>query len=126
MRKNLIALLLILAALLGSLGELNGWLLPTLSWPFTVSREIPLLNCAGDEVPYLVVDGRVHWFGWLCMLLMLFAGAYLLVRRETSLRLPPEYAKQVERFKKIKRGYWSLIALGVIMLLRIKKRKVLI
>jgi microcin C transport system permease protein len=117
MRKNLIALLLILAALLGSLGELNGWLLPTLSWPFTVSREIPLLNCAGDEVPYLVVDGRVHWFGWLCMLLLFLAGAYLLVRRETSLRLPPEYAKRVERFKKIKRGYWSLIALGVIMLL---------
>ena len=38
MSKNLIALLMILAALLGALGEWNGWLLPTLSWPFTVRR----------------------------------------------------------------------------------------
>lgn len=117
MTKNLIALLLILASLLGMLGELNGWLLPTLSWAFTVSREISFLRCGESLAPYLAVDGEVHWFGWFCMLVLMFAGLYLLVRRGSSLRLSPEYAKKVERFKKIKRGYWSLIIFGVIMLL---------
>ncbi len=117
MSKNLIALLLVLAALLSALGELHGWLLPTLSWPFTVSREIPCLRCSGEVMPLLAVDGSWHWFGWLGVLAMLAAGVYLLLRRSSSLRLPPEYAKQVQRFKKIRRGYWSLLAFGCIMLL---------
>ncbi len=117
MSKNLIALLLILAALMGMLGELHGWLLPTLSWPFSVSREIPLLRCSGSYAPYLEVEGSVHWFGWLCMVLLALAGLYLLVRRSSSLRLPPKYYQQLMRFRKIKRGYWSLITLGFIMLL---------
>lgn len=117
MTKNLIALLMILAALMGMLGELHGWLLPTLSWAFTVSREVPFLRCDGAYAPCFEVDGTFHWFGWLCMLLLALGGAYLLVRRRSSLRLPPKYQKQVERFRKIKRGYWSLIAFGVILLL---------
>lgn len=117
MTKNITALLLILAALLGMLGEQHGWLLPTISWPFTVSREVPVLSCSEELAPYLAVEGTVHWFGWFCMILQILAGAYLLVRRESSLRLPPKYARQVERFKKIRRGYWSLIAIGVIVLL---------
>ena len=98
MSKTLIALLLILAALLGALGEWNGWLLPTLSWPFTVSREIPILQADESLAPFLAADGKVHWFGWLCMVLLLGSGLYLLVRRSSSLRLPPKYAKRIERF----------------------------
>ncbi len=117
MTKTLIALLLILASLLGTLGELHGWLLPTISWPFTVSREVSFLHCGEEVAPYLAADEQVNWFGWLCMAVILCCGMYLLVRRSSSLRLPPKYAKQVERFKKIKRGYWSLIIFGCIMLL---------
>ncbi|MBO5683318.1 MAG: ABC transporter permease subunit [Akkermansia sp.] len=117
MSKTLIALLFILASLLGTLGELNGWLLPTLSWPFTVSREMPILQADESLSPFLAVEGKVHWFGWLCMGVLMCCGLYLLVRRSSSLRLPPKYAKRVERFKKIKRGYWSLITFGVILLL---------
>ena len=117
MSKNLIALLLILASLLGALGELNGWLLPTLSWPFTVSRDIPFLNCSEKLAPFLAAEEQVNWFGWLCMGVLMFMGLYLLVRRTSSFRLPPEYARRVERFRKIKRGYWSLMTLGVIILL---------
>ena len=117
MSKNHIALLLILAALMSALGELNGWLLPTLSWPFTVSRDVPCLSCRGELLPWLAVDGKLHWFGWLGVCLGMLAGVYLLVRRSSSLRLPPKYAQQVQRFKKIRRGYWSLIAFGCIMLL---------
>mgnify|MGYP003299618188 CR=1 FL=1 len=78
-KKNLIALLLILTAVSGSLAELYGWLLPTISWPFTVSREMNLLSLPAEACPLAAADGRVHWFGWLCMALIFAAGVYLLV-----------------------------------------------
>ncbi len=110
-KKNMLALLLLVCALLGALGELCGWLLPTLSWPFTVSREISFLGLPGDCVPLLSPDGRFHWFGWLCMLALAVAGFALWLRRPASLRLPPEYAKRIKRFRSIRRGYWSLLLL---------------
>lgn len=114
-RKNIIALVLILAACLGSLGELCGWLLPTISWPFTVSRELPFLSAPGELAPVLAVQGVVHWFGWLCMAMALLLGCYLLLRRQSSLRLAPEILRRWERFRSIRRGYWSLLALGGIL-----------
>lgn len=114
-RKNIIALVLILAACLGGLGELCGWLLPTISWPFTVSRELPFLSAPGELVPVLAVQGKLHWFGWLCMAILLMLGCYLLLRRQKSLRMAPEMRRRWERFRSIRRGYWSLLALGGIL-----------
>ena len=59
----------------------------------------------------LAVQGAFHWFGWLCMGIMLFVGCYLLLRRQDSLRLSPEMRRRWERFRSIRRGYWSLLAL---------------
>ncbi len=39
-----LAYLLVILAVLTAVGELCGLLLPTLSWPFTVSREMSMLN----------------------------------------------------------------------------------
>lgn len=111
MRKNLIAMFLISAAVLGCLAELHGWLLPTLSWPFSVSRDFPLLSLPGEYCPRLSVDGRFHWFGWLFMLLSALAGGILLLRRSDSLRLPPEVRLRWQRFRSLRRGYWSLLLL---------------
>ncbi len=110
-KKNMFALLLVMCALMGSLGELCGWLLPTLSWPFTVSHDIPFLSLPGDDVPLLARSERFHWFGWLCMFALAVAGCSLWLRSPASLRLPPEHAKRVKRFRSIKRGYWSLLIL---------------
>ncbi len=115
MRKNLTALALMLSALLGGLGELYNWLLPTLSWPFTVSRELPFLAAPERVATLLAVEGRVHWFGWLCMLMLFLAGFYLLLRRSDSLRLSPELMKRVHRFRALRRGYWSLLFLLGVM-----------
>lgn len=117
MNKNVPAMLLIAAALLGSAGELCGWLLPTLSWPFTLSREVPFLQCPSRFFPQLAVDGVCHWFGWCCMLLLLLTGVYLLLRRHDSLRLPPQFQKRLERFCHLRRGYWSLLILLGLMVL---------
>ncbi|MGN0828331.1 MAG: ABC transporter permease subunit [Akkermansia sp.] len=117
MTKNLTGLLLILAALLGVLGELHGWLLPTISWPFTLSREFECLQYPGWYTPWLEVDGRCHWFGWLCMALLALLGCIILLRSRDSLRLPPEYRKRLQRFASIRRGKWSLILLGLLLVL---------
>ena len=64
MKKRIaIALLLLLLAALGCAAELCDWLLPTISWPFTVSRERCMFSAPGDWCPPLAVDGRFHWFG---------------------------------------------------------------
>ncbi len=110
-KKNVLALLLILSSLLGALGELCGWLLPTISWPFTVSREIPFLSLPEHCLPLLSPDEQFHWFGWVCMLLLAVAGFALWLRTPASLRLPPEHAKRLKRFRSIRRGYWSLLLL---------------
>ncbi len=110
-KKNMLALFLILCALLGSLGELCGWLLPTISWPFSVSHDISFLSLPGDYAPLLARGGRFHWFGWAAMLAFALAGFTLWLRTPASLRLPPEHAKRLNRFRSIKRGYWSLLLL---------------
>ncbi len=115
-KKNLLALFLLLAALLGVLGELCGWLLPTLSWPFSVSRDIPFLKLPASSVPLLARDGTFQWFGWFCMLLLAVAGFTLWLRRPESLRLPPDRVKRLRRFRSIKRGYWSLLILLFLLL----------
>lgn len=116
-QKNLLAFLPILAAILGSWAELCGGLVPTISWPFTVSRQMPFLSLPGSVAPILAVDGRFHWFGWGCMGLLVLAGGYMLVRRRSSLRMPPVIAKRWRRFRSLRRGYYSLLVLaGLIML----------
>lgn len=117
MKKNLIACFLIVIALLGGAGELCNWLLPTLSWPFTVSRELPFLSAPEELAPMLSVEGRFHWFGWLCMAALLLIGFYLLFRRRDSLKFSPELVKRIRRFRSLHRGYWSLmLLLGILAL----------
>lgn len=117
MTKNFIALLIILCSLLGVLAELHGWLLPTLSWPFTLSREFSCLQYPGWMTPWFATGDKVYWFGWVFMFLLFLAGFILLLRRADSLRLSPEYANRLRRFRSIRRGFWSLILLGVLVLL---------
>ena len=109
--KTTIAMLLILAAVAGGVGELCGWLLPTLSWPFTVSREMCIFSAPGEWFPLLAVDGRFHWFGWLCMLMLLAVAVYLLLRRREDMRVAPAIARCWARFRGFKRGYYSLLVL---------------
>ena len=117
MLKNIIALLIMLAAVLGGLGEMHGWLLPTISWPFTLSREVSFLQCDGFLVPAISENGVCHWFGWVAMFLIFCTGLYVLLRRADSLRLSPEQAKRWRRFRSIRRGRWSLNLLLVLLLL---------
>lgn len=116
-KKNFIALLLIVVSLMGGLAELYGWLLPTISWPFTVAREMHLLSFEASELPLPTVEGRFLWFGWLIMLLIFGSGLYLLLRSKAALRLSPSMVKCWQRFRSLRRGYWSLLILLALVFL---------
>lgn len=57
-----LAYLLVILAVLTAVGELCGLLLPTLSWPFTVSREMSMLNivCTDQNNGGLRGYGTMH------------------------------------------------------------------
>ena len=117
MKKNLLALMLIFTAALGGVGELCGWLLPTISWPFTASRELSFLSCPAEVCPLLAADGRVHWFGWLAMALLALVGVWVLLRRRSSFRLSPVTRRRMRHFRRLKRGHFAfLLLMGVLCL----------
>lgn len=106
-----LAYFLLALALLAAIGELAGLLLPTLSWPFSAARDLPLLNwevTSPDGDSALTPQGRFLWFGWLCVLLAALIGVWIVTRPRTSFHLTPLTARRIARFRSIGRGYWSL------------------
>ena len=78
-----LAYLLVILAVLTAVGELCGLLLPTLSWPFTVSREMSMLNIVCTDQNnggFLTPQGKFLWFGWVCVLVMGGLGFWLMLK----------------------------------------------
>ena len=106
------------ASVLACLGELMALQLPSLRWPFNTAREMPMLSTPTTSLPEcLVVDGEFLWFGWLFYLILAGLGVFLVKRYPTGVNLPPLSVRRWQRFKSVRRGYWSLIILLGIMLL---------
>lgn len=93
---------LIFCSVLGTIGELRKIDFPTVRFPFTLSRNIGILN-AGTG------DGAFPWFGWLLTILTLAAGLWLAIHFAHGARFTPITLRRIERFKSIKRGYYSLL-----------------
>ncbi len=93
--------------LLGSLaiaGELTHIAFPTARWFFETARQVPWLHTGG-----------LLWFGWLCAGLMIVSGLFQVVRSFTRGPRNPMTERRIQRFREIKRGYYSLIILGGII-----------
>lgn len=78
-----LAYLLVILAVLTAVGELCGLLLPTLSWPFTVSREMSMLNIVCTDQNnggILTPQGKFLWFGWACVLVMAGVGFWIMLK----------------------------------------------
>ena len=115
-----LAYLLVILAVLTAVGELCGLLLPTLSWPFTVSREMSMLNivCTDQNNGGLLTpQGKFLWFGWVCVLVMGGLGFWLMLKGPRRFHPTPITRRRIQRFKSISRGYVSLIILLVLTLL---------
>ncbi len=104
--RRLFALILMLAAIAAALGELCGWLLPTLSWPFSASRELVILRVDWRGEPF-------YWFGWLCVLLAILLSLRLFWIKGTP--VSADWAQKWKRFRSLKRGYYSFILLLLIV-----------
>jgi len=100
-----IGLLLVLLGSLAVIGELNGLDFPTASWFFESSREVPLLNVGKGDDAFL-------WFGWLSSGLLLLGGGCFLFSFFKGAPPNPVTVKRWQRFKQIKRGYYSLLIVG--------------
>ncbi len=92
-------------AVAGQLGEVQ---IPTARWFFNVSREVPLLH-----FPEEGALAGFPWFGWLASGLLVALGLALVLG--AALAPPnPVAAARWRRFKAIRRGYISLLALLVL------------
>ena len=100
MIARLIGPLLIFAAVLGSVGEYYKLEFPTVRFPFTLCREIPLL--------------RIE-FAWVTMALLFIVGLWFTIKFRSGFRFTPMTQRRIERFKSIKRGYLSLIIVGLLV-----------
>ncbi|MEX1048829.1 MAG: ABC transporter permease subunit [Akkermansiaceae bacterium] len=94
---------LILGALAAA-GEIFGIAFPTARWFFSASRLVPLLNfeIAGTAFP---------WFGWLATAILVFGGLAMIIRSWTGGPPNPMTLRRIQRFREIKRGYYSLVIL---------------
>ncbi len=116
MSTKVIAWVLIVCSLLSAAAELCGWLLPTLSWSFSVARQFSFLNCPVEWCPAAAADGRVQWFGWAVVLSLLALGIYLSVRVRDA-RHASRTQRAWARFRRSKLGMLSLWLLGGLLLL---------
>ncbi len=93
-----------LCGALAAAGEILGLSLPTVRWFFDVSRDVPLLhkNFGAFQFP---------WFGWFCAVLFMLGGIAMIIRSFTSGPPNPITVRRLQRFRAIKRGYYSLMIL---------------
>ena len=100
--------LFLFGAFLGALGEWFSIEFPTVRFPFTLSREIGFLH-------FDLEDGGVFpWFGWLVTILFLGLGLFIELIFARGFRFTPITLRRIERFKSIKRGYFSLLVIFVL------------
>ena len=89
-------------------GELLHIAFPTARWFFATSREVPWLHTKPGDFP---------WFGWLGSLLLICCGGWMFVRSFTRGPRNPITERRIRRFRRIKRGYWSLVILIALVVL---------
>ena len=89
---------------LSVVGEIREIAFPTARWFFETSRQVPWLH-TGDAAT------AFPWFGWLCAILTIVAGLMMMLRSWTGGPRNPMTARKIQRFREIKRGYYSLLIL---------------
>ena len=89
---------------LSIVGEIREIAFPTARWFFETSRQVPWLHTGngGSAFP---------WFGWLCAFLTIAVGLMMVVRSWSGGPRNPITVRKIQRFREIKRGYYSLLIL---------------
>lgn len=111
---RLFGIVLLLGAALGGAGEVYGWEVPTVRFPFRLSHAIGWMNIADQDWVYKQGDSVFPWFGWLIMALLAMVGIQLLQRSFRTQPFSPITERRIKRFKSIRRGYVSFLVLIIL------------
>ena len=98
-----------IAATLAGVADWRGFRLPAVGWLFDGTREMDLMMPA-DWYP----GGELPWLGWLGNIVVWIAGAWLVASFSGGTKFRPLTLRRMQRFREIKRGYWSLVILVVL------------
>jgi microcin C transport system permease protein len=99
--------ILMCGAVCAGIGEWTGLNLPTLEWGFELSRNVKVFG----ELGWGELKLQFPWFGWLLTVISFFLGLYILIKFSREGALTPITVRKIERFKSIKRGYYSFLIL---------------
>ncbi len=112
---KIVGWILILLATLAGVLEWCGLRMPFIGGAFELNRQqsggiwfIPFESYPGGKVP---------WVGWLCLLLIWIAGAWIVSSFSGKTKFSPLTLRRMKRFREIKRGYYSLVILLVLAFL---------
>lgn len=103
---KLVGWILMLGATIAGIGDWNSFRLPTVGWAFELTRELGILAPAD-----WYAGGELPWLGWIFNIGVWVAGAWLVASFSGSTKFRPLTLRRMQRFREIKRGYWSLIIL---------------
>lgn len=104
-----IGISLVVASVLSVVADNAGLKLPTISWGYNFSRSAGELNLPFDFLEYLVSNA-----GIITATILLLVGLFLIFSKLTSGPPNPVTLRKIQRFKAIKRGYYSyLILIGL-------------
>jgi microcin C transport system permease protein len=102
--------------ILGVLAALGEWLqiaFPTARWFFGASRLVPFLNVriGGGDYPLVGTVGPTvfPWFGWLSVAILILGGLAMIIRSFAGGPPNPVTRRRIQRFREIRRGYYSLL-----------------
>lgn len=104
--KLWIGLTLIIASGLSVLAEWLEVKLPTVSWGYNFSRSAGELNLPLDWLAWLVKNA-----GHVTAGILVFVGLWLVLSKLLAGPPNPVTLRKIQRFKSIKRGYWSYLIL---------------
>ena len=83
-----------------------GFKIPTISWGYNFSRS------AGElKLPSQILEDLVSGAGVITAVILFLVGLFLIVSKMTSGPPNPVTLRKIQRFKAIKRGYYSFLIL---------------
>tara|TARA_B110000881_G_scaffold158709_1_gene141665 strand:+ start:5596 stop:7176 length:1581 start_codon:yes stop_codon:yes gene_type:complete len=101
-----IGISLIVASVASVLADRADLKLPTISWGYNFSRSAGDLNLPFDFLEWLVSKA-----GFITAIILFLVGAWLVLSKLTSGPPNPVTVRKIQRFKAIKRGYYSFLIL---------------
>lgn len=97
-----------ITASLAGIADFKGFQFPTIGWIFAATRDLAVFEWKSYH------EGQVPIVSWVITILIWCVGAWLVASFSGSSKFSPLTLRRIQRFKEIKRGYWSLIIILVL------------